>query len=96
MPAYLIVIRNEPVRDEAEMAEYQRQTRLIPPSVPIRPKVVYGALTPVEGTPPDAVVMVEFDTVSDAQAWYGSPGYQDAVAHRLNAADYTSFIVEGL
>lgn len=96
MPAYLIVIRNDPVSDPAEMAEYQRKTRETSPSVNVKPLIVYGGIQGLEGAAPDAVVMLQFETVEDAQAWYNSPGYQAALPHRLNAGNYRSFIVEGL
>jgi uncharacterized protein (DUF1330 family) len=96
MPAYLIVYREGPVRDEAEMAEYQRKTRAMQVDVPVKPVVVYGAVHPVEGEPPEGVIMLEFPTVEAAKAWYGSPGYQDALPHRKRAAEYRAIIVEGL
>lgn len=96
MPAYLIVLRNEPLRDPDAMAEYKRHTSQMRPSMPIRPKVVYGSIHTLEGQAPDAVVITEFDSVAEAQAFYDSPAYQAAAPHRLRAADYTSFIVEGV
>jgi uncharacterized protein (DUF1330 family) len=88
MTAYLIVLRNEPVQDADAMEEYQRQTRLITPSVLLRPVVAYGSILPVEGTAPDAVVVVEFGSVADARAWYESSAYQEALPHRLRAGGY--------
>ena len=96
MPAYLFVIRLGPIKDAAEMAEYHRRTREAPPSVPLKPLVVYGALDALEGAAPDGVVMLQFDSVEDARTWYQSPAYQAALPHRLKAADYLSFIVEGV
>jgi uncharacterized protein (DUF1330 family) len=95
MPAYLIVMRNEPVQDAAEMAEYQKKTRATPPTVKPTPLVVGGGLHALEGTPPDGMVMLQFESVADARAWYDSPGYQAALPHRLKAADHRAFIVEG-
>lgn len=96
MPAYMIFIRDEPVRDEAEMAEYQRINRENAGQFPVKPLVVYGAIEGVEGAAPDGVIMLEFPSVEEARAWYDSPGYQAALPHRKNAADYRAFIVEGL
>ncbi|GGB87409.1 hypothetical protein GCM10011494_02200 [Novosphingobium endophyticum] len=96
MPAYLIVLRTEPVRDEAAMVEYQRKTRETAPTVPLKPLVVHGTTIPLEGEAPDGVVMIEFASVEDAKAWYNSPDYQAALPHRLKAAGYQTFIVEGL
>jgi uncharacterized protein (DUF1330 family) len=98
MPAYMIFIRDEPVRDAAEMAEYQRKNREQSGDRPyqLKPLVVYGDTVAVEGTAPDGVIMLEFPSVEEAQAWYNSPGYQAALPHRLNAADYRAFIVQGV
>ncbi|WP_022673863.1 DUF1330 domain-containing protein [Novosphingopyxis baekryungensis] len=96
MSAYLIVARLGPVEDEQSFAEYQRKTRLKPPSVALEPLVVYGAIHGLEGTAPDGVVMLRFDSVEDAKRWYEDPAYQDALPHRLKAANYQAFIVEGV
>ena len=96
MPAYMIFLREGPVRDAAELAEYQRLNRETggPPSM--EPLVVYGDIEVLEGPAPDGVVLLRFPTVEDARAWYESPGYQAALPHRLRAADYRAVIVEGL
>ena len=97
MPAYLIVCREEPVRDEAAFAEYQRLNREGQRGEHnIVPRVLYGAVHPLEGQAPDAVVILEFPTVEEARAWYNSPSYQAALPHRLKAAAYRTIIVEGL
>ncbi len=96
MAAYLIVYRESPVRDEAQMQEYHRKTREMGRDSKLTPLVVYGAVHPLEGTPPQAVVMVQFPTVADAKAWYESPAYKAALPHRTRAADYRTIIVEGL
>ena len=96
MAAYLIVYREEPVRDAAEMAEYQRQTRTMNVAPKPTPVVVHGAVHGLEGQAPDAVIVLKFDSVEDAKAWYNSPGYQAAVPHRKKAAAHRVIIVEGL
>jgi len=97
VPAYLIVYRDSPVRDEAAFAEYQRRNRETDATAfKITPLVVYGAVHPLEGQAPDGVVMLQFPTVEDAKAWYESPAYQAALPHRLSSADYRTIIVEGL
>ena len=77
------------------MNEYLRAGRARAATVSLTPLVVYGAQTPLEGTPPDGVVILKFDSVADAKAWYYDPAYQEAVVHRLKAADYRGVIVEG-
>lgn len=100
MPAYMIFLREGPIRDQAAMAEYQALNRenaqKFSATYKLVPRVVYGALTGIEGAAPDGVIVLEFPTVADAKAWYDSPAYQAAVPLRQKAADYRSFIVEGL
>jgi uncharacterized protein (DUF1330 family) len=93
--AYVVLFREGPVKDPGEMNEYLRAGRTRAATVSSTPLVVYGAQTPLEGTPPDGVVILEFDSVEDAKAWYYDPAYQEAVVHRLKAADYRGVIVEG-
>ncbi|HMI91672.1 MAG TPA: DUF1330 domain-containing protein [Polyangiales bacterium] len=95
MPAYMIFIREQPVRDEVAMAEYRRLNRTSAAGFELKPLVVYGATEAVEGTAPDGIVILEFPDVAHAKAWYHSPAYQAALQHRLGAADYRALIVEG-
>lgn len=97
MPAYLIVYQDSPIRDEAAMAEYKQRNRANPPGdFKMTPRVIYGPVHALEGEAPQAVIMLEFPTVEEANAWYDSPNYQAALPHRLKAADYRTIIVEGV
>lgn len=99
MPAYVIVMRESPVRDPGAYAEYQRMNRESKDDFSdfkIKPLVIYGAIEAVEGEAPDGVIVLEFPSVEKARAWYNSPAYQAALPNRLKAADFRSFIVEGL
>jgi uncharacterized protein (DUF1330 family) len=96
MPAYVIVLREGPLRDQAEYDEYQRINQAHPRDPKLKPLAIYGAMQALEGAPPDGLVMLEFPTVEDARAWYESPGYQQAVPHRIASGDWRAFIVEGL
>jgi uncharacterized protein (DUF1330 family) len=96
MAAYLIVMREGPVRDQAAYDKYQQMNRENPPSVKLTPLVAYGAMQALEGDAPDGVVMLQFDSTEDARAWYESPSYQAALPHRLRCADWQAFIVEGM
>ena len=100
MTAYMIFLREEPVRDQAELDEYSRQNRAsageFVKNFKMAPLVVYGALEAVEGPTPDGVVLLQFPSVEDAKAWYNSPAYQSALQHRLKGADYRAIIMQGL
>jgi len=98
MSAYMILIRDEPVRDHAAMAEYQRMNRESANefSTNLTPLVVYGALEALEGPKPDGVIVLRFPTVEDAKAWYNGPAYQASLPYRKKAADYRAILVQGL
>jgi uncharacterized protein (DUF1330 family) len=96
MVAYVIFFREEPIHTPEQMAEYSRKGLNNPRDPKMTPLVLYGALTPLEGDPPDGVAMLEFPTVEDAKAWYYSDAYQDTSRHRRAAARYRAVIVESL
>lgn len=100
MPAYIIVYRETPIRDQAKIEEYSRLNRVNAPDFQqrfgIQPLVVYGQSEAPEGANPDGIVMLQFPTIEDAKAWYESPAYQEALALRKDAADWRVIIVEGL
>lgn len=100
MPAYIIVFRETPVRDQDRIDEYSRRNREsaadFQEQFGIRPLVVYGRSEAPEGANPDGVVLMQFPTIADAKAWYESPAYQEALAFRKDAADWRVVIVEGL
>ncbi len=100
MPAYMIFTREGPVRDAEEMQAYssanQANGAAYVSQFKIKPLAAYGALETIEGAPADGVVLLEFPTANDARAWYESPEYQAAMAHRLKGADYRVLLVEGV
>jgi uncharacterized protein (DUF1330 family) len=99
MPAYAVFIRDEPPRDPAGLAIYQKMNS---ESVSaylaygIKPIVVYGAIEALEGGAPDGTIILQFPSMADAKAWYESPEYQNALQYRLKAANYRAFLMEGL
>jgi uncharacterized protein (DUF1330 family) len=96
MPAYVLCLREEAVRNPTEMATYSGMTREAPRDPNLKPLVLYGATEALEGNAPDGIVLLQFPTVEDAKAWYNSPHYQAAIPHRKKGADYRVMIVQGL
>ena len=96
MAAYVILIRDNPPHDPAEMAAYRKKSAEHPPPPTLKPLVLYGAMEALEGSQPDGAVILEFPTFEDARNWYYSPAYQAAAAHRKKGAEYRAFIVQGL
>ncbi|WP_326522854.1 DUF1330 domain-containing protein [Sphingomonas sp.] len=95
MPAYAVFIR-ENTRDEAEMEQYLAKSKGSAQPFGVKPLAFYGRMRSLEGAAPEAVVVVEFPTFEDAEAWYESDAYREARKHRHLGADYRALIVEGL
>jgi uncharacterized protein (DUF1330 family) len=95
MPAYVILIRNKTV-DAEELKTYAQKAR--PAGRDFSPKVLAfnGALEALEGEAAEGVVMIQFESMAQAKAWYDSPAYQEARQHRLKGADYRVILAEGL
>lgn len=55
-----------------------------------------GKLTALEGNAPQRFVIIAFDSVAKARAWYDSPAYQPLLAIRRETATSTLFIAEGV
>jgi uncharacterized protein (DUF1330 family) len=96
MPAYLIVTRRGPVKDQEAYDQYVGMNAANPSKVPLELLVMYGATQVLEGDAPDGMVMLKFDSAEQARAWYESPEYQAALPHRLRCGDWQAFIVEGV
>jgi glutathione S-transferase len=57
---------------------------------------VYWMAYSIGGPAPDGIIILQFPSMADAKAWYGSPAYQAAVPYRQKAADYNVVFVEGI
>ena len=95
MAAYILFLREDPVRDPAAMTEYMEAGRSNRPSVPVKRLSGFGALEAIEGEAPDGLVLLEFASLDEARAWYESPEYTAARQHRHRAADYRAILFEG-
>lgn len=100
MPAYMIFSREGPIVDQAEMDRYSAMNRASGgrsvQDYGLKPLAIYGAQQVLEGDGPEGVVLLEFPTADAARAWYDSPDYQAAMAHRLRGAPYRALLVEGV
>lgn len=94
MAAYMVLTQNR-TTDAAELDTYGQLASANLEGHKYKALAKHGALTVLEGPPIEAVVILEFETVAAAQAWYGSPAYKLALAHRKAGADCGMFIVAG-
>jgi len=94
MSAYAIMIRDR-MKDAEAFATY---AKLAPAArvEGLKALAFYGPHEVVEGEAADGVVILEFPDMAGAKAWYDSPAYQAAKAHRLKGADFRVIFVEGL
>jgi uncharacterized protein (DUF1330 family) len=95
MAAYFISFRDT-MKDAARYAAYLEKAGPSLAGREARLVVANGALTALEGTPPDGVVIIEFPDVQAAKAWYQSPEYQAAIGERLAVTEGRAVIVEGV
>jgi uncharacterized protein (DUF1330 family) len=95
MPAYLISIVN--VRDQSQYMEYA--------ACASKAAVKYGGkfllrgapLQVLEGRAPgERLVVSEWESAGQARAYYNSPEYAEAKSKRVNIAEATIMLFEGL
>jgi uncharacterized protein (DUF1330 family) len=94
MPAY--VIANVDIYDQTGYADYSAQT---PDSIARyggRFVARGGTAEKLEGSwEPKRVVIIEFESLDQAQRWYHSDDYQRLAGIRQKAADTDMVVVEG-
>lgn len=94
MPAYLVA--NLTVTDPALYAEYRGEVAPVVARFGGAFLVRGGEVHPVEGTPPDRVVVIRFPDMAAARAFYDSADYAPLLALRLRAATGSLAFVEGV
>ena len=95
MPAYMVMIKDETL-DKDELATYSQKAGAARGDHPLTPLAFYGDMEVLEGRDAEGVVVLEFPDREAAKAWYHSPAYQEAKAHRLKGAHYRVLLVEGV
>lgn len=94
-PAYVILVRDRMI-DPAEFTTYGAKAREARGGHAVTPLAFYGRQEVLEGPEAEGVVILQFPSFAEAQAWYRSPAYQEALQHRLKGAEYRVLIVEGV
>lgn len=95
MPAYAVFIR-ENTRDQDSMDTYLDQSKGTGAPFNAKALAFYGKTRTLEGPEAQAVVIVEFPSFEEAEAWYASERYQEVKRHRHLGADYRAILVQGL
>jgi uncharacterized protein (DUF1330 family) len=94
--AAYVVFTREKTTDPAELEVYKQMVPAAREGHALTPLAFYGPHEVLEGPPVEGVVILEFPTFAEAKAWYDSPAYQAARAHRLAGSEYRVLIVEGV
>ncbi len=95
MAAYVVMIKDETL-DKDELATYSQKAGAARGDHHITPLAFYGDLEILEGRDAEGVVVLQFEDAEAAKAWYFSPAYQEAKAHRLKGANYRVLLVNGV
>jgi len=95
MSAFFVALSN-PFNDPEEMRLYAEKAGLSAQGHHLVPRVQYGRLRMTEGAPFEGAAVLEFPTFEEAEAWYDSAAYQEAVVHRMRGAKYRTFIMQGV
>ena len=96
MATYIIFTREEPIKNEAAMQDYRDTNAKGGRTEGMEALVAYGPIIGLEGETPDGAVVLKFPDHAAAMEWYNRPIYQEAIQHRMKAAHYRVFMVEGV
>jgi uncharacterized protein (DUF1330 family) len=96
MPAgYVIALVD--VNDMARYKKYVEKAPIASRKFGVKMLAQGGRTKALEGGDgPSRVVVMQFPSYEDAEAFYNSPEYQDARNERLGAADFRLILVEGV
>lgn len=92
-PGYMIA--EVEVTDPAGMRQYGQKVPETLSPFPHQYVVRGGKTIPLEGEPPKGIVIIQFDSLEQAKAWYDSPAYAEVKPLRLAAAKSRAFLAEG-
>jgi len=95
VPAYVVFIREQTVNPD-ELQAYGRKAPAGLAGHPVKPLAVYGKHKVLEGPMVEGMAVLEFPSFAEAETWYNSPAYQEAVQHRHRGGIYRGIIVEGV
>ena len=94
MPAFLIA--NVEVTNPEQYQQYQEFSSIAMKTHNVKVLVRGGETVTLEGNAPLRTVVMEFDTLEQAQAFHDSEEYRRARQAREGAAKMTMYVVQGL
>jgi uncharacterized protein (DUF1330 family) len=96
-PAYVVIaVRNIKDADAFKAGVTDKATPALLANAGGRYVVRTQTIRSLDGPSPQRFVMLAFDSVEKAQAWYDTPAIKEINAARMKSTDSLSFIVEGV
>lgn len=95
MAAYIVFLRNS-ISDAEGMKTYTGLARKAVAAGGPKVLAAYNGTETLEGQECEGVVLMEFESMDAAKAWYNGPGYQEALPHRFRSADYRTVMFQGV
>jgi len=93
-PAYTIA--EIEVTDPATFQKYGEATRVGIPAAGGRVIVRGGKTFVINGAPPKQIVVIQWESLEKAQAYFESEAYKQLVPIRDRSANFRAFVIEGL
>jgi uncharacterized protein (DUF1330 family) len=95
MAAYVVITR-EKTRNAAPLEQYKQLAPASFNQYPVTFRAYHGRHEVLEGAAIEDIIILEFPSYEEAEAWYHSPAYQAASEHRYQGADYRCILVDGV
>lgn len=95
MAAYVVVIR-EKTRNPAKLEEYKKMAPARFQKHPATFLAIHGRSEVLESPKSEEIIILEFPSYDEVQAWYHSPEYQAACRHRFQGGDYRFIVTDGV
>ncbi|TQS69894.1 DUF1330 domain-containing protein [Rhodobacteraceae bacterium] len=95
MTAYVVMIREQTIDPQA-LERYRDTAPEARHGHDIAKLAFYGAQDVLEGPSFEGAAILAFPTMEAARAWYDSPAYQAALAHREAGSISRVFIIDGV
>lgn len=95
MPAYVVITR-EKTRDTAQLDQYKQLAPTTFKEHPVVVRAMRGRHKVMEGSAIEEVVILEFPSYEEAEAWYHSEAYQSAAHYRFLGGDHRFIVTEGV
>jgi uncharacterized protein (DUF1330 family) len=93
-PAYTVA--EFEVTDPATFQKYGEATRSSIPAAGGRVIVRGGKTVVVNGAAPKSVVLIQWDSLEKAQAFFESPSYKELIPTRDRSSNFRAFLIEGV